>query len=614
MTHSDKTRRTLPLIAKAAVKEGYITKDQLRQAIDIQNEEKQKGIPPSLQDIFVRTGMISPEAMQALYDLIHPATEEGPREDDAAVSVSRQKVETETFRIEVSEDRLTARLVRPRKDAPAVSFAEVSARARDMGIVHGLVRESTLTAALMNPDNGNPVFIARGTPPDPGKPPQVAYRFDVHHPRSPLTDMTVDPDTLRQEPPRVADGDLLAEKTPMIPPDSGIDVFGKPIAATPIEDVMIRTESGAEVFEDQLKIFATTSGIPFLSVQGTVSVFPEVSFDKNYGVGTGPVERDSCIRTAGTLTGEYPIRGGTLEAQEIRGARIDVLGRVTATLGITGSVIRAEGDVRAAYIRGSRIETSGSVIVEQEIMDATIVCSGICVCRKSKIVASTIAATFGVRAMGIGTLTSIPCEITVGAKVHALRMLERLDQVIEKNRGVIAELEKTNASLADEALKVKQQIAPLITFHQKAEQAIRITETQVDELKKKQRRKRPLTEEKNLNELKARDQSALASIRSFSEQLKGLQADAQGIPEEIRKREEENARLLMDRAALLGWEGTLVSRARLEVEGTVAAGTAITGCHATATLQKPYDHIRIEEKHDGGDAPESWSFTVMPLP
>lgn len=622
MNTTNQTKRQIPLIAKIAVKHGFITKDQLKRAIMLQDAEISDGHDSSLPEIFGKTGMITQEKMIQLLTLVDQykaknQTESQPGSDNEATSEippdNKPPVEGD-FSIRISDDALYAYVDIHIPDPSSIGVDHIVAAAYNLGIRYGMSKATSLKNDLQIHDAAKPMIIARGTPPDPGKAPSVDYQFDTDHHRLKSPDLGVNNRSTLTEPPEVKEGDLLAEKTPMIPSDPGIDIFGKPIPSPIINGVTIRSGKGAEVFEDELKVFATINGSPFLSIEKTVSVFPWVILDKDYGVISGAVERDSCIKTSGTLTGEYPVRGGNIVANEIRNAHIDVIGCVHASMGITNTVITSQGDIHAKYIRGCRIETYGSVFVENEIMDCTILASGVCVSENSKIIASTIAATQGVKAMGIGTDTSIPCEISVGNGAHINRIFERIDEKIKLNSEWIAKLGETSDNLMDETKKVQKQIAPLVTFHKKAEQAIQITQAQIDALKKKQTGQQPLDEEKNLLELKAKDQTVLGTIRACSDRLKKIQEEAIGIPDEIRRREEENTQLLLDRSAILSWSETITPSARLEVRGKLCAGTEISGAQAQVVMEKHVEGILAQEIKRDTEQGEEWVMSLTKHP
>jgi uncharacterized protein len=618
MNTASSQKKPLPVIARLAVKQGLLTKDQLKHALSIQASEQKEGRETSLPEILAKTGMITPDQMLTLHKMATQSKEDPPSAEafpkpvpDKPLGVQHDGDEG-IFSIQVSDDAMTAEITLP-EDRTSVTVQDIIAKAKAMGIVHGLARESSIQSKLLNANAESPIIIARGTPPDPGKTPRIDFRFETSHHRIDEPGLIV-AQPVTTEPPNVQEGDLLAEKTPMVPPDSGLDIYGNTIPVPDIEDVILRHGNGCEIFEDQLKVYATISGVPFLSVEGTIHIFPIATFKRDYGVASGPVERLSCISTEETLTGEYPVGGGSVTAREIRNAQIDITGRVSAQIGITQSVIKAQGDIRARYIRGCTIETYGSVFVENEIMDSTIHCTGVCVCEKSKIVTTTVIAGGGVKAAGIGTATSEPCEITVGTPGHLHMVFSRMDRRIAQLRQRIKSMEETTERLGEEEKTVRKHINPLIGFHKKAEQAIRVTQANVDEYKQKKLRKRAIAEEKNLNDLKAKDKEALKSLHNFSKHLKEITEKISGIPEEIQKHSREMHLLLADRSAIASWAKTRTFRTRLDVTGAIHTGTVISGHLSNLTLERNYESITLREKITSQGDGEQGELVISKLP
>lgn len=617
--NDSKHKKPLPLVVKIAVKKNVINKDQLKRALTILDEETGEGKDTSLPEILVKTGMVSSQTMIKLHTVAKAYSERQPPEskpeearpvekkplpEPEAVDISQEEAADQTFSIRISEDNLTAHLEFPFGRPLPFTAKEVLGQAEAMGIIHGLIREISLEKSLSNAAEPLPIIIARGTPPDPGKKPSVDYRFD---PQQYRLNKAVPPDfetMANLSSTNVRDGDLLAEKTPLVPSDSGVDIFGNSIAVPPVEDILIRSGKGAEVFDDQLKVFSTVSGVPFLSVEGVFHVFPQLVLKKNFGIVSGPMDRDSCLKTSGTVTGEYPVRGGWVIADEIRDANIDVLGSVVVRVGITGSVIKAQGDIRARSIRGCTIETHGSVYVENEIMDSTIYASGVCICENSKIITSTIAANGGIKATGIGTDTSVPCKLSVGNLAHIRRILDKIDNRIQTNEDWIKKLDESSESLSQEQKKIRGQLAPLVSFHKKAEQALQVAESRIEELKQKKLRERLITELNTFNELKAKDQSALQVIRNCSDRLKEIQSESIGIPEEIRKREMENRELILDRSAIFSWSKTLTPSVRIDISGKLCSGTNIFGPHAEIIVKNTLDGVVVQEGPNPSDPEE----------
>lgn len=603
MNQTVKTKIPVPLIGKLAVKHKFITKEQLKRTLMICKEAEREGQRVTLPEIFIRTEVILPEEMKKLHQIVadYGDKQQPPPSD------------SEPFSIRISEDKLKAELIVAGELSPDTTTETVLDKMKSMGIKFGIVKDYFITNHLNNEsEHGQPKLIAKGAPVFCGEPPVIECFFNADYFRNEA--FKIDSKTGKEgktiEP--IEEGDLLLEKTAMIPSGAGINVFGEEIAVDPLDDIEIRAGVGAELFEEEMKIFAASGGLPFLSVDGRVNVFQTVTIDGDYGVASGPVERASNLVVEGIVTGEYPVRGGSISAAEIRDASIDVLGDITVDIGITGSVIRCEGDVRAKYIHGSVIETYGSVITEKEILDSTITTSGICRSIESKIIASVVSAKRGVRAAGVGTRTSVPCEITLGKDVQCANTIQRIEARIEKNRELVAELKDKSVDFTQEQSSVNQKIVALMDQHKQLNQAIAATENNIAVLKLGKTPEPFEKAKKTLLALKKKYTAAVSAIRKYSDMLQGIGDELNKIPEEIVLKEKENKELELDKKFIADWEKKNEPIGVLEVNGEIAAGTVVAGIN-TFDEMKRSENVRVTEKPVKGSDPPEWQIAVRSM-
>lgn len=595
-----KSKREVPLIGKLAVKYEFVTKAQLKRAMLICDESAKDGKVVSLPEVFVRTEMILPDKMKKLHKI----------RTDYEAQQNKKTATLAEYNIRVSDDGLTVGLLIPENFSGHVTVDEVKAKLEYEGIKFGLVKDYEIENYINNVnEHGKPKIIARGTPVFEGNPPKVDCLFKTQFFRNEKLNLHKNGMPEKGSLNEVEDGDLLVEKTAMIPPDSGINVYGDVIEVEPFDDIVMRVGAGTELFEKEMKIVSKTQGVPFQTVDGRVSVYPTVEISGDYGVASGPVEQASNYIVKGIVSGEYRVKGGSVSAQEIRGANIDAAGSVDVKIGITGSVIRCEGDVRAKYIRGSVIETYGSVVTEQEIMDSTIISSGICKSTQSKFVASKIAAKRGVKAAGIGTETSVPCEITIGKDVNVEKKIERIDATINKNNELIAELRDKSTGFTEEQSHVNQKLKGLMEHHRQLSQAISATDSNISLLEMKDAPEELQKTKQTLAALKKKHKSTVESIRGFSDMLKEIDSELTKIPDEVVQFEKENSELVLDKQFILRWANKNEAISLLEVSGEVAGGTIVTGVHSSREMKKT-GKISVSEVFVKGSNPEEWMIEI----
>jgi len=120
------------------------------------------------------------------------------------------------------------------------------------------------------------------------------------------------------------------------------------------------------------------------------------------------------------LTGAYQVKAWEIDAREIRGAHIDSVGDIKSQVGITDSVISAQGDIYARYVHNSRIETFGNIYIENEIIDSQIFCSGRIDSNKCRAITSTLYGKKGIELAGVGSDKTKACTLGAGTEHHIL--------------------------------------------------------------------------------------------------------------------------------------------------------------------------------------------------
>jgi uncharacterized protein (DUF342 family) len=248
-------------------------------------------------------------------------------------------------------------------------------------------------------------------PPAPIRSPTPRRRLSTTFDTDPLKIGTLTEDGLmdwkdRGELPQVKEGDLLAEKIPGPKGKEGMDVYGKKI---PIPKVVRNGSSAAKGARRSRTACTFTPewpASPKLSLTGELSVVPTLTIQGDISLETGHVTFDGHIEVAGAVEKGYRVKGGSLHANEIRGAEIDIDGDISATNGMFRRRHRCGGNLKAGHIHTTDITLAGDMAVEKEIIDSTIEANGRCLIKDGIIIASKISAKMGITAMDIGTEAS----------------------------------------------------------------------------------------------------------------------------------------------------------------------------------------------------------------
>ena len=179
-----------------------------------------------------------------------------------------------------------------------------------------------------------------------------------------------------------------------------------------------------------MKLYANVDGRPELRADGKVYVFTDLEIRGDVDLKTGHVDFQGNILVSGTVQSGFRVKGGSLTANEILKAEVEVTGDLVVFGGIIGATVRSGGNVRARYIHDAHVEALGDVVVEKEIMDSRIETSGACSASNGHIRSCHIQAKKGIEAGEMGSEASKQCVLVVGTNDRARNEIERLKRDI----------------------------------------------------------------------------------------------------------------------------------------------------------------------------------------
>ena len=532
--------------------------------------------------------------------------------DSAAMTGSETEHES-GLNLSVSENALTA-YIRLRGDSPpSTSIKEVKDFLKQRRIIYGIVDDSLINGFFEDEAlQKKGLKIAEGIPPKPGTDASVKYYFDIDHLKvgGAKAGGAVDFKD-RGEIPHVKKGDLLAEKTPMIKGQPGIDVYGNPIPAPETRDMRLRCGGGAELAEDGLKVFAKTHGQPKCSFGGKISVFSEYKISGDVGLATGHIDFDGNVDVAGAVQDGFRVRGGSLKAKEILKADIEVTGDVRVSGGIIGARIRARGEVKAKYIENANIEVFGDVIAEKDIIGSEILASGACKVVRGKIISSMITAKQGIVAQDIGTQISKPCRLKAGAQDHIEKEVKGIHHALSRRRERLEELRSRRQALEQEELETHREMAELAQVQDRAMVEQRSLREETEDLRKKGKKEQLVQAENRVKELDAKIKTAdEATNRLFDKQDQLLQ-DKTDIQKRIKNMEGEIEELNAEKQAIVEYARKQKRVPVVKAIGSILADTIISGAHSSMVLERTVRNVSVREvKITDPDSERKWEIRI----
>ncbi len=503
------------------------------------------------------------------------------------------------FDICISNDQLMA-FIEKTGEIPSskeeISVSNVLDFLRVKGITHGIVPDTTIEKWLENAKPNEPLQVAQGSPATMGRDGKVTYHFE---------NMTIDAGKIKEDGsidfkersniPHVAEGDLLAEKIPPVEGVEGITVGGIPITVTDTIDPGFSVKSNAYFSEDGLSIFSSIDGQPHVDPLGEISVSPEMVIDGDVGYETGNITFDGNVVVRGSIQGGFSVKCINLVVEGIEEAEVDITGDLTAEAGITESKITAVGHVQAKFINKSFVSTFGDIVVQKEILDSEILLGGTCNNATGHIIASSIVARNGVEAGKVGTDTSTPCVISVGANDLADHAREKLKQKIQK---IQAKYQSIGRSI-DELGAKDQELYPIIikkTQHQESLADF------VGQAKEKLARKDALQDSQDMSReaqeiRKFEKQQAI--VEKELDQLFGFQdtyvKNIEQLQETYDSLKEEEQKVFTQLQEIDRFEKNSPRMAELVVHKVITRKTTINGMYSSLVVGQKESNCKIRE-------------------
>ncbi|MDQ0142417.1 DUF342 domain-containing protein [Cupriavidus necator] len=341
------------------------------------------------------------------------------------------------FELDITGDGLAVRLtLMPPEGGRPVTAEDIRRAAAQRGVLAPL-QSLALDAALAE-GRCELRTIAAGVAPRQGEP---ARFINLLEPRKPAqADDEAGKMDLRElgNLLLVSPGTPLMRRVPAVPGHAGVDVFGKPVAADPVDDPPFAEglTGAATDADDPGLLRAVIAGSPVVGVYG-ISVSPVVQVE-SVDLHSGNVAFDGTLRVAGDIrtgmsvkvSGDVVVEG-TIEAASVEaGGNVIVKGGIIgksesahAEGGISRASVRCQGAVKARFIENAVVEAGTEVTVDSGIRQSDvaagqrIVVGGTGV--QGSISGGRSRALLAVRAAVLGAPAGTATSIQVGLNPYA---------------------------------------------------------------------------------------------------------------------------------------------------------------------------------------------------
>ena len=594
-----------------AVEMGLITRQTLEDALEKQKKVVvQKKKPKLIGEVLIESGWLTKEQIRLIVQeqnksnlIIEPAPPSEPVIQEALPAKKIEKPDSsEKVRfgmiLDIEDNGLSAFLRKTQTFNDAVTAEDIITVLLDKHLQYGIESNQAIEGFINSSGfRKNRFKIASGSPRITGKDARVEYYFDTDHLKAGKIDEEGDIDFKdRGEIPTIEAGTLMAQKFPCKESRTGRDIFGNELPSEPARDILLKTQTGAELSEDGMRVSALISGHPQLSWSGNINVIDTFLVKGDAGYQTGHIDYKGKIEVQGGLKNGFKITGVDITIGEIDGGTIHAQGNVTVNKGVNNATIYARGHVQARYIHSSTITCLGNVIVEKEIVDSHIESSGACQITGGNLVNNTMAFNQGVNAKNIGTEKTSPNTIVIGQDLFIAAELKAIEENIvelEKNRLALEkkkdslvsknsdshQLATQTANELDSILEARQATEKMLALLEKQPEKTEAVHQLISEVKSKEMLFTRL--DKELNE-------RFDSIEKIETKIKEIDTAFADLEDQIDD-------LNQEKLNFTDWHASNAGKPIITVSGRVFAGTSVKSPHIQKETKETVSNVRIEE-------------------
>ncbi len=568
-----------------AVKKGFIRRESLNKALDIQKKEKKE-----IGRILIEMGCLTEGQRQEILEIQKNTQITVPKYEEIAALKDRKKSMLSNHgdfpTLKVSPDALIAVVVLPegKKDT---TLEEINTFLDSSGVTYGRMPQEYLRACLASRELGISAFIvAQG---QKGQP-HVAGPLIIHF--SPRALELSEP----ADPPQVRQGTVLGERELSQAGIPRITVFGVGFDEKGGQDFFFINGVGARISEARDRITAACDGEPFMFTDGSVGVIQQQTLEDP---GTLPVrlEYDGHVLVKGCIPEGSEIRCVHVTASDIEGAVVWAEGDVRVSGQLVDSKIVAAGTVSCDTVRNSTLSCLGDIHVTNDILDSQIETACRCVAGKS-VISSSIRARRGFYAEDVvssdGAQTHIESGVDllpamVRGEQEKMKNLEMdINEIVEKIHAIESMINLSGRAVSDIMVNLK-----------KTESERELLDSTVTRMEQKGNRQ-IVTGRNRIAALDQEIQAAKevmdvleADCRMFEKKMMSLKKKLQikiKIYRELKGSTDRKTAHMMRRLE------ALPPRVVMEIRGEIDRGTVLSGPGGSMVLDKTCTCVEVREQ------------------
>jgi uncharacterized protein (DUF342 family) len=513
--------------------------------------------------------------------------------------IDMRKIREDNLIFFIQNDSLTAYLKKTESFDSATSLDKLKQLITKQGIVHGVANDEQLQFFLDSEEylQDNYFQLAKGDASIAGidATKKVCFQEEYKVAGKIGIDGNIDYRE-RGAIPSVKKNELLAEKTPAKEGESGLNIFDEIIPPEMPRDTFLKYGTGAKISEDGLRIYAEVNGYPKKERNGEIIVNEIFVIKGDVDYRTGNINYDKSVNISGSIKNGFKVNAIDIVADEVDGGILNARGNVIVRKGIIDAKIKAEGTVTASHISRSNISCFGDIVVIKEISDSRIFSDGKCRVDVGKVFASSITAKGGADIRNIGAEKAKRVALTVGTSPNYDKKLKRINKLIENKQNELEQIIYEKNNTPNEI----REIMVIITNLSASIVKDRATIEQLD------------SADKDKNEMMHQ------AIEKANEKIKNLKMKKQEFEYKFQKAKEAEPvcskivrKLVKEKFLLKKTNQNNQPKPVVKVEGTIIAGTLVSGIYSKVIVNKQKNRVRIMETQKIEDDTQTKGFWEM---
>jgi len=502
------------------------------------------------------------------------------------------------IKLTIANDWMAAFLSKSDHFASTVTVDEIKEGLLEKDIVFGLANDKMIEGFINSSGFKTKLFrVAMGIPAVQGKDAKVEFFFNTDY----LKAGGLSKDGLidfkdRGEIPHVEEGTMLAEKIPMVEAVVGHNIYGEEIEAAPGEDIALKCGKGAKLSEDGYKILTAVKGFPKYTLSGHVYVHQSYTTEGDVDYQTGHINYDGNVIITGRIKSGFKVKGNDISAIELDGGILNADGDVKISGGVNEGKIYARGNVYAKFIHKSEVVCMGDVIVEKEIVEADIECSGRCVMEHGKLIASNVIAKMGVQAKQIGTEMSAPSIIKVAHDPFTEKELENNKVQLDAFKEKIDHQNEKAEEFKEENLALQKQITELAHVQDRSQLEEKEINSKLASLENNTKNTAAISEfQEKIKKLQSHAQEAEKNLDACFDKTEEIEELMEAVERKINLLSKKRNDFLEEKKNLLQWSQDNPGSPVVVVQGAAMPETIIRGLHSEKRLRETTRHAKIME-------------------